>query len=121
MNLILPAVGQGALAIECRKTDHEILQLLSKINHQKTEIETRAERSFLRALEGGCQVPIACFAQIEKDSLSIEGKILSLDGSLCFHHKMTGEPKYPEKLGERLAQKLLNAGAKEIIKEIYKR
>jgi hydroxymethylbilane synthase len=121
MNLILPAVGQGALAIECRKIDHEILQLLSKINHQKTEIETRAERSFLRALEGGCQVPIACFAQIEKDSLSIEGKILSLDGSLCFHHKMTGESKYPEKLGERLAQKLLNAGAKEIIKEIYKR
>lgn len=120
-SLILPAVGQGALAVECRKNDTEILKLLTKINHQKTEIETRAERSFLRALEGGCQVPIACYAKIEKDILNIEAKILSLDGSLCFHHKIAGSPKNPEKLGEKLALNLLNAGAKEIISEIYKR
>lgn len=120
-NLILPAVGQGALAVECRKDDLEILRLLSRINHQKTEIETRAERSFLRTLEGGCQVPIACFAKIQKDLLTIEGKILSLDGSLCFHHKISGSIKNPEKLGETLAKKLLKAGAHEIISEIYKR
>ncbi|MEJ5305905.1 MAG: hydroxymethylbilane synthase [Ignavibacteria bacterium] len=120
-NLILPAVGQGALAVECRKDDLEILRLLSRINHQKTEIETRAERSFLRTLEGGCQVPIACFAKIQKDLLTIEGKILSLDGSLCFHHKISGSIKNPEKLGETLAKKLLKAGAHEIINEIYKR
>jgi len=120
-SLILPAVGQGALAVECRKDDKDILRLLSKINHRKTEIETRAERSFLRTLEGGCQVPIACFARIEKNVLTIEGKILSLDGSLCFHHKISGSLKNPEKIGEKLANQLLKAGAKEIIKEIYKK
>lgn len=120
-SLILPAVGQGALAVECRKDDKEILRLLSKINHRKTEIETRAERSFLRTLEGGCQVPIACFARIEKNVLTIEGKILSLDGSLCFDHKISGSLKNPEKIGEKLANQLLKAGAKEIIKEIYKK
>ena len=120
-SLILPAVGQGALAVECRKDDKDILRLLSKINHRKTEIETRAERSFLRTLEGGCQVPIACFARIEKNVLTIEGKILGLDGSLCFHHKISGSPKNPEKIGEKLANQLLKAGAKEIIKEIYKK
>lgn len=120
-NLILPAVGQGALAVECRKDDKEILKLLEKINHKKTELETRAERAFLRTLEGGCQVPIACFAKIEKDVLTVEGKILSLDGSLCFHHKISGSSKNPERLGEKLAIHLLKAGAKEIIKEIYKK
>lgn len=120
-NLILPAVGQGALAVECRKDDKEILKLLEKINHKKTEPETRAERAFLRTLEGGCQVPIACFAKIEKDVLTVEGKILSLDGSLCFHHKISGSSKNPERLGEKLAIHLLKAGAKEIIKEIYKK
>jgi len=120
-SLILPAVGQGALAVECRKDDKEILRLLSKINHRKTEIETRAERSFLRTLEGGCQVPIACLARIEKNVLTIEGKILSLDGSLCFDHKISGSLKNPEKIGEKLANQLLKAGAKEIIKEIYKK
>lgn len=120
-NLILPAVGQGALAVECRKDDKEILKLLEKINHKKTELETRAERAFLRTLEGGCQVPIACFAKIEKDVLTVEGKILSLDGSLCFHHKISGSSKNPEGLGEKLAIHLLKAGAKEIIKEIYKK
>lgn len=120
-SLILPAVGQGALGIECRKDDKELLQILSKINHQKTEIETKAERAFLRSLEGGCQVPIACLAKVENDKLTIEGKILSLDGSLCFHQKISGSVKFPEKLGEKLAQNLLKAGAKEIIDEIYSR
>jgi hydroxymethylbilane synthase len=118
-NVILPAVGQGALGIECRKDDKEILDLLKKINHTKTEIETRCERSFLKSLGGGCQVPIGCYAKIEKGELTVEGKILSVDGSICFHQKISGSPKNPEKLGEKLAQNLLKAGAKEIINEIY--
>ncbi len=121
VSLILPAVGQGALGIECRKDDKHLLEILSKINHKKTEIETRAERAFLRSLEGGCQVPIGCFARLEKEILTIEGKILSLDGSLCFNQKISGSYKNPEKLGEKLAQNLLKAGAKEIINEIYSR
>lgn len=120
-SIILPAVGQGALGIECRKDDKELLGILSKINHKKTEIETRAERAFLRSLEGGCQVPIACIVKIEKDNLTIEGKVLSLDGSICFHQKISGSIRKPEKLGEKLAQNLLKAGAKEIIDEIYLR
>ncbi len=104
-SLILPAVGQGALGIECRKDDKELLRILSGINHRRTEIETKAERSFLRSLEGGCQVPIGCLAKVEKDKLTIEGKILSLDGSLCFHQKISGSIKSPEGLGEKLATK----------------
>ena len=119
INIILPAVGQGALAIECRKDDKKLLKILSTINHKKTEIETRAERSFLRSLEGGCQVPIGCFAKVVKNKLFIEGKILSLDGSVCFNQKIYGSPDNPEKLGEQLAKNLLKAGAKEIIDEIY--
>ncbi len=120
-NLILPAVGQGALAVECRKDDREIIKLLSAINHWKTEIEIRAERAFLKTLQGGCQVPIAALAKSKNGVLTVEGKILSLDGSLCFHQKIAGSESNPEKLGEKLAKNLLNAGAKEIINEIYKK
>lgn len=119
VSLILPAVGQGALGIECRKNDKHLLEILSKINHKKTEIETRAERAFLSSLEGGCQVPIGCFARLEKELLTIEGKILSLDGSICYHQKISGSYKNPERLGEKLALNLLKAGANEIINEIY--
>ncbi len=121
VNVILPAVGQGALGIECRKDDVELIKVLRKINHNPTEIETTAERAFLRTLGGGCQVPIACYAKIKDDHLTIEGKILSLDGELCFHKKLTGSYKNSEKLGERLALQLLKAGASEIIDEIYKK
>lgn len=120
-SIILPAVGQGALGIECRRDDKELIRILSEINHKKTELETRAERSFLRSLEGGCQVPIGCLAKIQNDELTIEGKILSLDGSISFHQKISGSIKNPEKLGEKLAKNLLKAGAKEIIDEIYSR
>ncbi len=120
-SIILPAVGQGALGIECRRDDKELIKILSEINHKKTELETRAERSFLRSLEGGCQVPIGCLAKIQGDELIIEGKILSLDGSISFHQKISGSIKNPEKLGEKLAKNLLYAGAKEIIDEIYSR
>lgn len=120
-SIILPAVGQGALGIECRRDDKELIRILSEINHKKTELETRAERSFLRSLEGGCQVPIGCLAKIQNDELTIEGKILSLDGSISFHQKISGSIKNPENLGEKLAKNLLKAGAKEIIDEIYSR
>lgn len=120
-SIILPAVGQGALGIECRRDDKELIRILSEINHKKTELETRAERSFLRSLEGGCQVPIGCLAKIQNDELTIEGKILSLDGSISFHQKISGSIKNPENLGEKLAKNLLKAGAREIIDEIYSR
>lgn len=118
---ILPAVGQGALAIESRKDDVELIKILRKINHQSSEIETTAERAFLSTLGGGCQVPIACCAKIKNGQLTMEGKILSLDGELCFQKKLVGSSKSPEKLGERLALQLLKAGASEIIDEIYKK
>lgn len=121
VNIILPAVGQGALGIECRKYDVELIKILKKINHISTEIETKAERSFLRTLGSGCQVPIACYAKLKNDQLTIEGKILSLDGEICYQKKLTGSSKNPEKLGERLALQLLKAGASEIIDEIYQK
>lgn len=121
VNVILPAVGQGALGIECRKDDVELIEILRKINHKPTEIETKAEREFLKILGGGCQVPIACYAKLKNDQLSIEGKILSLNGEICFYKKLTGSSKNPEKLGETLALQLLKAGASEIIDEIYKK
>lgn len=119
VNLILPAVGQGALGVECREEDKNIIELLSKINHKNTELATRAERAFLRALEGGCQVPIAAYAKVYGNEIQIEGRILSLDGSLCIYNKISGSSKNPEKIGEKLAVMLLKNGTKEILDKVY--
>lgn len=117
---ILPAVGQGALGIEIRKDNKTVEQLLKKINDRKTFIAIQAERALLKALEGGCQVPIGAYAQVKRNGLYLDAVVGSLDGSVTFRKKMRGSIMDPKKLGQKLAKDLLSAGASVVLYEIYK-
>ncbi len=123
----LPAVGQGALAIECRADDVEILTLLAPLNHQVSKLCLLAERAFNRHLQGGCQVPIAGFAILENEQLWLRGRVGNLSGSVllkaerCCHLsvetlKMEAQA---EQLGIEVAEDLLAQGADKILAEIY--
>lgn len=116
---ILPAVGQGALGIEIREDNLIAAKALKKIHHEKTFIAVKAERALLKALEGGCQVPIGAYGEIKSGKLILEAIVGSVDGTVTFKKKLVGSIKSPEKLGNKLATQLLNAGASEILKEIY--
>ncbi len=117
----LPAVGQGALGIECRKDNKFALNIIKSIHHTDTFSAVLAERSFLRFLEGGCQVPIGAFAEVKSNGLYLDGYVGSVDGSISFRKKIRGSKTKPEKLGEKLAKDMLKAGAGEILKEIYEK
>jgi hydroxymethylbilane synthase len=119
-DLMLPSPGQGAIALETRGADTEISNLLAKINDAKTDCEVRAERAFLLRLHGGCQVPVGCLAHANRDAVSITGMIASLDGRQMFRDTIAGSACKAEMLGLQLAEKLLAAGAKKILKEICK-
>jgi len=116
---ILPAAGQGTLAIEIRKDDSFAENILKSIHDEKTYIAVKAERSLLKALEGGCQVPIGAYAQVKPNGLYLEAVVGSLDGSVTFRKKIRGAKTNPERLGMKLATDLLNAGADKILNDIY--
>lgn len=115
----LPAVGQGALAIEIHSDNKFIDEMLQSIHHEDTYTAVRAERALLKTLEGGCQVPIGAYAEVKPNGIYLDAVVGSLDGTLTFRKKMRGSKRDPEKLGEALAHDLLNAGAKDILNEIY--
>jgi len=157
-DISLPAIGQGAIGIECRVDDDYINNLLKHLNHAETAVCVRAERAFLKRLEGGCQVPIAAYAQL-KDSnklqvtshklkenntsknsslvthhsllpsdsllvtrhslLSIDGLVGSVSGDIIIKNSIEGKPDDAEQLGIKLAEDLLNRGAREILAEVY--
>jgi len=119
MDISLPAIGQGAVGIECRTDDDFINDLLSKLNHKETWICVTAERAFLKKLEGGCQVPIAAYAQLNDGNLIIEGLVGSLDGKTLIRESIDGRPEEAESLGITLAENLLSKGAGEILAEVY--
>jgi len=116
---ILPAVGQGALGIQTRRDDPEINSLISFLHHPETAQAILAERAFLKRLEGGCQVPIAALAKIIDGKLLLDGLISSVDGEKIIRDKIEGNPQQAEDLGSLLAEKLLAAGGKTILEEIY--
>ncbi len=116
---ILPAVGQGALAIETNKKNSYAIEVLKKINHQDTFIAAAAERAFLKALEGGCQVPIGAYAQVKSNGLYLDGFVGDVDGTATFRKRIIGSKKAPENLGIKLAKDLSKAGAGIILKRIY--
>ena len=118
-NHILPAVGQGAIGIETHIENNFVNDLLLSLHDENTYIAVAAERALLRKLEGGCQVPIGAFAEVKSNGLFLDSLIGSLDGTLTFRKKMRGSKNNPEQLGVKLANNLLNAGAKEILYEIY--
>lgn len=114
----LHAVGQGALGIECRAEDAEVLELLKALQHQPTADRCYAERAFLRELEGGCQVPIGVNTVLDGDSLTLTGIVASLDGETLVKDSVTGPATEAERLGTELAQRLRDQGAQDILNEI---
>lgn len=114
-DILLPAVGQGAMAVEIRETDNEIFEMLRLINDSEVEICINAERAFLRSLEGGCQVPIGALATLNGDDLHLEGFVGSLNGKMNLREKIVGAKNDAENLGEFLADILIRKGANEIL------
>ncbi len=119
-DFILPAVGQGALGIETHIENDFVNALLQTLHDENTFKAVSAERSLLRTLEGGCQVPIGAYAEVKLNGLYLDALVGSLDGSVTFRKKVRGTKEQPEKIGKQLAKDLLKAGAKEILDEIYK-
>jgi hydroxymethylbilane synthase len=117
----LPAVGQGALGIEARLGDARIAELIAPLNHADTSARVRAERAMSRALQGGCQVPIAGYAELHKDELYLRALVGSVDGREIIVDELRGNRADAEKIGEELAARLLAAGAGRILQEVYSR
>ena len=115
----LPAVGQGALGIEARLGDVRINALLAPLNHADTSVCVRAERAMNRRLQGGCQVPIAGFAEVRDDGLYLRALVGSVDGREILVDELWGPRAEAEALGERLAERLLAAGAGRILQAVY--
>ncbi|MEN8991007.1 MULTISPECIES: hydroxymethylbilane synthase [unclassified Acinetobacter] len=115
----LPAVGQGALGLECRSQDQAVLDLILPLMHAETNSCVRAERAFNAYLEGGCQVPIAGYATLENGQIHLEGRVGSVDGQTLLKAQQVGLPEQAEQLGVKLAQDLLAQGAGEILKALY--
>ncbi|WP_036737520.1 hydroxymethylbilane synthase [Persephonella sp. IF05-L8] len=116
---MIPAVAQGFLGIEARLDDEETKRIISVLNHKESELRAKAERAFLKTLEGGCQVPLAAYSEMKNGKLKITGFVSDLEGNRIFKDSLEGNPENAEEIGKTLAEKLLNAGAKEVLEEIY--
>ena len=112
---MIPAVGQGALAIECRADDTEMLEMLAPINDEATRYAVEGERGFLRQLNGGCQVPMGVHGTINKGQLTLKAMIASLDGKTVYEGEISGPAKKAEILGKNLAKALYEEGGKHIV------
>ncbi|WP_243371111.1 hydroxymethylbilane synthase [Geotalea sp. SG265] len=120
-DLSIPAIGQGALGIECRLDDEEVKKTIDFFNHPATAHAVRAERALLWRCEGGCQVPIAAFGEVNGSELRLVGFIASVDGKTSVRGSITGPAVDCEKLGVKLAEQLLNEGGHAILAEVYQR
>jgi len=118
---MVPAIGQGALAIEAREEDERTRRAVAPLNHPPTRISVLAERAFLQRLEGGCQVPIAGLARISSGKLVLTGLVAGVDGRRMVKGKVEGTLEKNTELGVRLAEELLGRGAEEILREVYKK
>ncbi len=116
--VFLPAVGQGALGIECRADREDILSALAFLEHRPTRLCVEAERGFSARLEGGCQAPIAGYARLEEDQIVFEGLVSSLDGTQVVRLCRTGGLSSPWDLGAMVAEDILNAGGEKILSAI---
>jgi hydroxymethylbilane synthase len=113
---MLPAVGQGAIGLECRAGDSETRTILQQVRHLPTQQAVSAERAFLRALQGGCQVPIGAAGRVEDNVLSLHGVVLSPDGIRRVEGTVGGAGEDAEELGRQLALDLLGRGAAELLR-----
>ena len=117
IELMLPAVGQGAMAIETRSDDEETKSLIRRLNDEATQLCTAAERSFLRRLEGGCQVPIGAHARLQNERIQLEGMAGNLDGSVNLREVISGNRSEAVNLGVRLAEILIERGANRLLEQ----
>ena len=117
----LHAVGQGALGIECKSDDKDVLKIINILEDRVTSQRCLAERAFLRELEGGCQVPIGVNSIIENDKLNLTGMVASIDGNKLIKDISIGNVNAPEEVGKKLAEKLIKQGADKILSEIFEK
>lgn len=115
----LPAIGQGAIGLEVRAADAEVRKLIAPLHHPETATAVEAERSFLKELEGGCQVPIGGYARVYGDRVELTGLVASLDGQEVFRYTRTGTWGEAAELGRELAREILAAGGGRILAEVY--
>jgi hydroxymethylbilane synthase len=119
VEVMLPAVGQGALGIEMRTGDSSLAEMLAFLNHSATWMEVGAERSFLQRLGGGCQLPIAAYAKIRGKELTLRGLVGSLDGRALITDEVRGTPPDYRMLGTLLAERILSRGGQALIDQAY--
>lgn len=117
-SVCLPAVGQGALAIECRSDNQEVREMLAFLNDLPTRQATDAERAFLGLIEGGCQVPIGVHAEVNAGTVAIEAVIASLDGSTVLRSNIAGPAADAAELGRQLGHRMLTEGGEQILADI---
>jgi hydroxymethylbilane synthase len=117
-DVCMPAVGQGALGIECRASDVETSAALDKLNDAETRSAIVAERSLLSVLQGGCQVPLGAWARIEGNELVLDACVCSIDGLQYVKQRATAPPEQARALGERMAHLLIDAGAQNILEDV---
>ena len=116
--VLLPAMGQGALGIETRLDDAKTYDLVSALNHEQTNYAVTAERSLVGRLDGGCQVPIGAYAKIEDNLITLKGLVASLDGEIIYRSENVGPVDDALNIGQELGSKLLKMGANEILEKL---
>ena len=116
--VFLPAVGQGAIAVECRLRDTEAAELVGKLDDAETRTAITAERALLSSLQGGCQVPIGAWARLEHGELVLEACVCSVDGAQYVKQRATAPPAQAAELGQHMARLLIEAGAQDILEEV---
>lgn len=116
---MLPAVGQGAVGIELRVADKDLLEGLMFLDHRDTTVAVTAERAFLLRLEGGCQVPIAGYCQVNGDEITLTGLVASIDGKQIIKKASTGAADQAAAIGRALAEEILDLGGRAILEEVY--
>jgi hydroxymethylbilane synthase len=119
-DISLPAVGQGAIAIESRTKDTEAAEILGKLDDTETRTAIIAERALLATLEGGCQVPLGAWARLERGELVMEAVVCSVDGVQYIRQRATAPPEQAAQLGERMAQLLADGGARNILEQVQR-
>jgi len=117
-DILLPAMGQGALGIETRLDDTMIYDFISTLNHEQTHYAVSAERSLVGRLDGGCQVPIGAYARVEKGLITLKGLVASLDGEIIYKLENVGPVDDAINIGQELGSKLLKMGANEILEKL---
>ncbi len=117
-NIMLPAVGQGALCIEVRQNDPLVEPIVVTLEHPQTRVVILGERAFLNRLEGGCQVPIAAYGEIDKNTFTLAGLVATVDGRTLIKETLSGSEDSSEIIGSKLADRLIDMGAMDIIENL---